>query len=125
MLLLVVLPMRHCFRSVNQDGVHAAHDGNTLHWTGSLNFTHRCSTLSHTFPTPQVEEALEHAYLASLHDLSDEPVCQEAVNFDFDSEALTPDLVREVSCRLLGGRERVGVLNGWSMLLSMGRQDGT
>ena len=94
-----------------------------------------------------MEEALEHAYLASLHDLSDEPVCQEAVNFDFDSETLTPDLVREVSCWQIGGRgegwragqrstdadlvrevscwlsegrERVGELDGWSTLQPMG-----
>lgn len=46
-----------------------------------------------------VEEALEHPYLASLHDLSDEPKCQEAINYDFDSEALTPDVVREVIIR--------------------------
>jgi serine/threonine protein kinase len=43
-----------------------------------------------------VEEALEHPYLASLHDLSDEPTCSQSVNFDFDSETLTLDVVREV-----------------------------
>mmetsp|Transcript_33546 Transcript_33546/g.74268 ORF Transcript_33546/g.74268 Transcript_33546/m.74268 type:complete len:384 (+) Transcript_33546:237-1388(+) len=42
-----------------------------------------------------VEEALEHPYLASLHDLSDEPVCSTPTTYDFDSEALTPDVVRE------------------------------
>lgn len=44
-----------------------------------------------------VEECLSHPYLASLHDLSDEPVCTHgAINFDFDSEALTPDIVKEI-----------------------------
>lgn len=46
-----------------------------------------------------VEEALEHPYLASLHDLSDEPTCSQSVNFDFDSETLTLDVVREVILR--------------------------
>ncbi|KAG2425741.1 hypothetical protein HYH02_014957 [Chlamydomonas schloesseri] len=43
-----------------------------------------------------VEQALEHPYLASLHDLADEPVCPTPFTFDFDSEHLTPDVVREV-----------------------------
>lgn len=32
----------------------------------------------------KVEQVLEHPYLASLHDLSDEPVCPRAFTFDFD-----------------------------------------
>lgn len=43
-----------------------------------------------------VEQALEHPYLASLHDLSDEPVCSVPFVFDFDSESLTPDVVRQM-----------------------------
>ena len=43
-----------------------------------------------------VEQALEHPYLASLHDISDEPICPTPIEFDFDSEQLTPDVVREV-----------------------------
>ena len=40
-----------------------------------------------------VEEALGHEYLASLHDLSDEPVCTQPFEYDLDSERLTPDVV--------------------------------
>lgn len=43
-----------------------------------------------------VEQALEHPYLSSLHDISDEPTCPVPIDFDFDSEMLTPDIVREV-----------------------------
>jgi len=43
-----------------------------------------------------VDEALEHPYLASLHDLSDEPTCPTSIDFDFDAESLTLDMVREV-----------------------------
>lgn len=73
------------------------------------NWPFSCLCLSETLPKTsnhpldvplnhihQVEQALEHPYLASLHDLSDEPVCPDAITFDFDSETLTPDGVREV-----------------------------
>lgn len=44
-----------------------------------------------------VEECLSHSYLASLHDLSDEPTCiQGGIDFDFDSEAITPEIVKEI-----------------------------
>lgn len=46
-----------------------------------------------------VEEALAHPYLASLHDVSDEPVCSTPFDLDLDSEALTPDVVREIILR--------------------------
>jgi serine/threonine protein kinase len=42
-----------------------------------------------------VEGALGHSYLASLHDLSDEPTCHGPVNFNFDSENISPEGVRE------------------------------
>ncbi|GAX82696.1 hypothetical protein CEUSTIGMA_g10122.t1 [Chlamydomonas eustigma] len=42
-----------------------------------------------------VEGALGHPYLASLHDLSDEPTCHGPVNYDFDSENISPEGVRE------------------------------
>ncbi len=41
----------------------------------------------------QVEEALAHEYLATLHDISDEPVCSNPFNFDLESDDLTPDVV--------------------------------
>jgi hypothetical protein len=41
----------------------------------------------------QVEEALGHEYLATLHDISDEPVCADPFNFDLESDDLTPDVV--------------------------------
>eukprot|EP00798_Chlamydomonas_sp_ICE-L_P029100 gene29100-32311_t len=42
-----------------------------------------------------VEQALEHPYLASLHDLSDEPVSQQPFNYDLDKEMVSADAVRE------------------------------
>lgn len=37
-----------------------------------------------------VEEALEHPYMMSLHDVADEPVCPMPFTFDFDADHLTP-----------------------------------
>lgn len=46
-----------------------------------------------------VDQALSHPYLASLHDAADEPVCTAPFAFDLDSDALTPDVVREIIIR--------------------------
>ncbi|KAH7433475.1 hypothetical protein KP509_07G071100 [Ceratopteris richardii] len=43
-----------------------------------------------------VEEALRHPYLASLHDISDEPVCDEHFNFDFERSALTEEHIKDL-----------------------------
>ena len=43
-----------------------------------------------------VEQALAHPYLATLHDISDEPVCPIAFSFDFEQHALTEDQMREL-----------------------------
>ena len=50
-----------------------------------------------------VEQALEHPYLASLHDVSDEPVCPTPFTFDFDSEHLTPVRRSRAGARAAGG----------------------
>eukprot|EP00741_Cyanophora_paradoxa_P008549 tig00001339_g8274.t1 len=42
-----------------------------------------------------VEAALEHPYLDSLHDASDEPVAHAAFSFDFESAALTAAVLKE------------------------------
>ena len=41
-----------------------------------------------------VEEALAHPYLASLHDVNDEPSASSTFEFDFESETLTEQNVR-------------------------------
>nr|AFJ54625.1 mitogen-activated protein kinase [Dunaliella salina] len=46
-----------------------------------------------------VEEALGHEYLATLHDISDEPVCPDPFTFDLESDDLTPDVVRGIILR--------------------------
>ena len=38
-----------------------------------------------------VEQALEHPYLASLHDVNDEPSCDQQFEFDFESEDLSSE----------------------------------
>lgn len=43
-----------------------------------------------------VEEALNHPYLASLHDINDEPTCQAPFSFDFEEPNLTEDQIREL-----------------------------
>ncbi|XP_074591301.1 mitogen-activated protein kinase 1-like [Curcuma longa] len=43
-----------------------------------------------------VEDALAHPYLASLHDLSDEPVCNVPFSFDFEQEALSEEQMKEL-----------------------------
>ena len=35
-----------------------------------------------------MEEALEHPYLTSLHDVNDEPCAERAFEFDFETETL-------------------------------------
>ncbi len=61
---------------------------------GALSSRHPSPPTPFIPPLIQVEQALEHPYLASLHDLSDEPACSNPLKFDFDSETLTPDSVR-------------------------------
>ncbi|KAH0450438.1 hypothetical protein IEQ34_021130 [Dendrobium chrysotoxum] len=46
-----------------------------------------------------VEEALEHPYLASLHDISDEPVCLMPFSFDFEQHALSEEQMKELIYR--------------------------
>jgi len=43
-----------------------------------------------------VEEALEHPYLASLHNLEDEPVADSSFSFDFEKEDLTEARLKEL-----------------------------
>eukprot|EP00696_Hemimastix_kukwesjijk_P019805 gnl/Hemi2/9186_TR3196_c0_g4_i3.p1 gnl/Hemi2/9186_TR3196_c0_g4~~gnl/Hemi2/9186_TR3196_c0_g4_i3.p1 ORF type:complete len:442 (-),score=113.23 gnl/Hemi2/9186_TR3196_c0_g4_i3:229-1356(-) len=43
-----------------------------------------------------VEETLEHPYLRSLHDPSDEPVCGSVFTFEFENQRLTKEGIREL-----------------------------
>ncbi len=47
-----------------------------------------------------VEAALEHPYLAALHDANDEPSCATPFEFDFETDTLTGDVVRRVHAAL-------------------------
>ncbi|KAI3847389.1 hypothetical protein MKX03_023527 [Papaver bracteatum] len=46
-----------------------------------------------------VEDALAHPYLATLHDISDEPVCMTPFNFDFEQHALSEEQMKELIYR--------------------------
>lgn len=49
-----------------------------------------------------VEEALAHPYLASLHDINDEPSASSVFEFDFETETLSEGGVRElIFCEML------------------------
>lgn len=43
-----------------------------------------------------VEAALSHPYLASLHDINDEPACSEPFNFDFEQLSFTEEHIKEL-----------------------------
>jgi serine/threonine protein kinase len=43
-----------------------------------------------------VEQALEHPYLASLHDVNDEPSCERQFDFDFEAEALSEKIIADI-----------------------------
>ncbi|KAH7286192.1 hypothetical protein KP509_33G062300 [Ceratopteris richardii] len=43
-----------------------------------------------------VEAALSHPYLASLHDINDEPSCNEPFSFDFEQHSITEDHIKEL-----------------------------
>lgn len=43
-----------------------------------------------------VEQALSHPYLASLHDINDEPECLEPFNFDFEQPSFTEEHIKEL-----------------------------
>uniref|UniRef100_A0A0D3GCZ7 Mitogen-activated protein kinase n=1 Tax=Oryza barthii TaxID=65489 RepID=A0A0D3GCZ7_9ORYZ len=43
-----------------------------------------------------VEGALAHPYLASLHDISDEPVCSSPFSFDFEQHALSEEQMKDL-----------------------------
>ncbi|KAL5711221.1 mitogen-activated protein kinase [Ranunculus cassubicifolius] len=46
-----------------------------------------------------VEEALDHPYLARLHDIADEPVCAESFSFEFEQQVLTEEQIKEMIYR--------------------------
>lgn len=56
-----------------------------------LNFLF-CSLLAYC----PVEGALAHPYLASLHDISDEPVCSMPFSFDFEQHALSEEQMKDL-----------------------------
>ncbi|KAL4186861.1 hypothetical protein AMTRI_Chr09g16040 [Amborella trichopoda] len=43
-----------------------------------------------------VEEALAHPYLASLHDVDDEPVCHSPFNYDFEQPSITEENIKDL-----------------------------
>ncbi|KAH6796721.1 mitogen-activated protein kinase 3 [Perilla frutescens var. hirtella] len=43
-----------------------------------------------------VEKALEHPYLAKLHDTADEPVCLEPFSFDLEHQMLTEEQMKDM-----------------------------
>jgi len=46
-----------------------------------------------------VQEALSHPYLASLHDINDEPSCPTPFNFDFEQPSFTEEHIKELIWR--------------------------
>jgi serine/threonine protein kinase len=43
-----------------------------------------------------VEQALSHPYLASLHDINDEPGCHAPFEFDFEQPSFTEEHIKEL-----------------------------
>lgn len=49
-----------------------------------------------TFCSCAVEEALSHPYLARLHDIADEPICQKPFSFEFEQQALGEEQMKDM-----------------------------
>lgn len=43
-----------------------------------------------------VEDALNHPYLAALHDINDEPICHAVFSFDFEQPSVHENVIREL-----------------------------
>ena len=54
---------------------------------------------SHLFHIYVADEALSHPYLASLHNINDEPVCPRPFSFDFEQPTCTEEDVKELIWR--------------------------
>ena len=46
-----------------------------------------------------VDEALHHPYLASLHDINEEPTCPAPFSFDFEQPSFTEEHMKELIWR--------------------------
>ncbi|KAJ4970660.1 hypothetical protein NE237_003759 [Protea cynaroides] len=46
-----------------------------------------------------VEEALNHPYLSSLHEINEEPICPSPFNFDFERSSLSEEDIKELIWR--------------------------
>jgi mitogen-activated protein kinase 1/3 len=46
-----------------------------------------------------VDEALHHPYLASLHDINEEPTCPTSFSFDFEQPSFTEEHMKELIWR--------------------------
>lgn len=43
-----------------------------------------------------VEEALNHPFISSLHEINEEPICQTPFIFDFEQSSLTEEDIKEL-----------------------------
>ncbi len=43
-----------------------------------------------------VEQALAHPYLATLHDINDEPICHSPFEFDFEQPSFSEEHIKEL-----------------------------
>lgn len=43
-----------------------------------------------------VEQALSHPYLATLHDINDEPICSHPFEFDFEQPSFSEEHIKEL-----------------------------
>lgn len=43
-----------------------------------------------------VEAALDHPYLARLHDVADEPICAEPFSFQFEQQVLGEEQIKDL-----------------------------
>ncbi|KAL5711380.1 mitogen-activated protein kinase [Ranunculus cassubicifolius] len=43
-----------------------------------------------------VDEALNHPYVVSLHEINEEPICQSPFNFDFEQSSLSEEDIKDL-----------------------------
>lgn len=61
-----------------------------------LSYIHLFGAFSYTLCDNEVDEALSHPYLSSLHEINEEPICPSPFAFDFEQASSSEEDIKEL-----------------------------